>query len=196
VDEAPTIDDVLRRAFERVDDDDVRLFYQYFDELKDRVRRHLRHKARSMPGESAVAQSALFSMICDVTLAQIPLSDVDQDGHPALWRLLLKYIERHCNKWNKYYRAMKHKVIEVPLAAGDSDGPGIDPPDRRGPAGDEEAVGAALEALHTMLTPRQRRVADLTAANRTLEEIAGELGCSESLVSMEKKAIRKLLESA
>jgi DNA-binding CsgD family transcriptional regulator len=186
---------MLRRAFARVDDDDVRLFYCYFDELKDSVRGHLRRKARSVPGESAVAQSALFSMLCDVTLARIPLSDVDADGHPALWQLLLKYIERHCEKWNKYYRAKRFKGTEVPLAGGDSGGPGIDPPDYRASAGDEEAVGEALAALHAKLTQRQRRVADLTAEGRTLKQIAGELNCSESLVSMEKKAIRKLLET-
>ena len=56
-------------------------------------------------------------------------------------------------------------------------------------------VGAVLEALYANLTARQRRVADLTVAGRTLEQIAAELGCSESLVSLEKKTIRKLLEN-
>jgi DNA-binding CsgD family transcriptional regulator len=196
VGDAPPLDEMLRRALGRVDDADVRLFYRYFDELKGHVRRYLGRKARKSPGESAVAQSALLSLFCDVTLAQVPLADVDEHGYPALWPLLLKYIERHCNKWNKYYRARKRKAAEVPLAAADSGGPGIDPPDHRGPADDEEAVGAALEALHANLTPRQRRVADLTAGGRTLEEIAQELNCSQSLVSMEKKAIRRLLETA
>jgi hypothetical protein len=36
----------------------------------------------------------------------------------------------------------------------------------------------------------------LAAQGRTLEETATALGCSESLVSLEKKAIRVLLETA
>lgn len=194
--DAPALEDMLRRAFERVDDDDVRLFYLYFEELKEHVRRYLGEKARQLPGESAVAQSALFSLFCNVTLARLPLSGTDEYGYPVLWPLLLLYIERHCNKWNKYYRAKKRKAAVVPLAAGEAGHTAVEPPDYRGSSDDEAMVGEALEALYARLTSRQRCVADLTAAGRTLEEIAEELDCSESLVSMEKKAIRKLLETA
>jgi hypothetical protein len=187
--EAPAIDDMLRGVLERVDNDDVRLFYDYFDELKQHVRKYLSRKARLFPGESHVAQSALFSMFCDLAVQQIPLADVDEHGYPMLWPLLLKYIERHCEKWKKYYRAKKRQGPEVSLAC-------VDPPDHRAPADDEQAVGAALSALYDKLKPRQRRVADLAAQGHTLEEIAAALGCSESLVSLEKKAIRVLLETA
>lgn len=194
--DAPPIEEMIRGAFARADNDDVRLFYRYFEELKEQVRKYLGPKARKSPGESAVAHSALFSMLCDVTLQEVPLSDVDEHGYPALWPLLLKYIERHCNKWNKYYRAKKRKAAVVPLAAGEAGHTAVEPPDYRGSSDDEAMVGEALEALYARLTSRQRCVADLTAAGRTLEEIAEELDCSESLVSMEKKAIRKLLETA
>jgi len=39
-------------------------------------------------------------------------------------------------------------------------------------------------------------VADLSAQGRTLVEIATELDCSESLVSLEKKNIRRIIERA
>jgi DNA-binding CsgD family transcriptional regulator len=118
----------------------------------------------------------------------IPLHDVDESGYPMVWPLLLKYLERHCEKWKKYYRAAKRSGAEVPLTCGD-------PPDHRTSSGDEETVGEALAALYQRLTPRQRRVADLSAQGRTLAETAAELGCSESLVSLEKKAIRRMLET-
>lgn len=191
-DEVPPLDEMLRRDLSRLNDD-VRLFYAYFEELKQHVRRYLGRKARVFPGDSAVAESALLSLFCNATLAGLSLAAVDEEGYPALWPLLLLYIERHCNKWNKYYRAKKRQAVEVPLSAG---GPRPDPPDYRAPADEEAAVGAALEGLYAQLTPRQRRVADLSVAGRTLEQIAAELGCSESLVSLEKKAIRKLLENA
>jgi DNA-binding CsgD family transcriptional regulator len=192
--DVPSIDDMLKSAFRRVDDEDVRLFYAYFEELKRHVRKYLSGKARLFPGESHIAHSALFSMFCDLAVQQIPLQDTDEHGYPMLWPLLLKYLERHCEKWKKYYRAKKRRGTEVPLAC--ATGPGLDPADYRAPAGDEETVGAALASLYARLTPRQRRVADLSAQGRTLEEIAAALGCSESLVSLEKKAIRALLESA
>lgn len=189
----PSIDEILSRVFQQVDNEDVQLFYNYFEELKGHVRKYLSGKARYFPGESHVAQSALVSMFCDVAIQQVPIADVDEHGYPMLWPMLLKYIERHCEKWKKYYRAKKRRGTEIGLNAGDAAGRSIDPPDYRS-GDDEEAVGAALAALYEKLTPRQRRVADLTAQDKTLEEIANELGCSESLVSLEKKAIRNLLE--
>src|SRR5262245_39115585 len=131
--DAPSLDDMLRGALARVDDEDVRLFYRYFDELKQHVRRYLSGKARQFPGESHIAQSALFSLFCDLAVVQVPLQDTDEYGYPMLWPLLLKYIERHCDKWKKYYRAKKRRAAEVPLSA-------LEPADHRGPAGDEEAV--------------------------------------------------------
>jgi hypothetical protein len=193
--DAPAIDAMLRDVFHRVDNDDVQLFYAYFDELKRHVQKYLSHKARLMPGTSHIAQSALFSMFCDVTLQQIPLGDVDEYGYPMLWPLLLKYIERHCDKWKKYYTVKKRRGTQVSLDTGARSGLAIDTPDRRAPTDDEAAVGEALAALYEKLTPRQRRVADLSAQGNTLEEIAAQLRCSESLVSLEKKAIRKVLES-
>jgi DNA-binding CsgD family transcriptional regulator len=195
MDKVPGIDDMLRSAFAHVNDDDVRLFYDYFEELKRHVRRYLSGKARLFPGESHVAQSALFSMFCDLSVQQVPLQDVDEHGYPMLWPLLLKYIERHCDKWKKYYRAQKRQGTEVSLAPASAERTGFDPADHRAPADDEEALGAALTELYQKLTPRQRQIADLSAQGRTLEEIATELRCSESLVSLEKKAIRKVLET-
>ena len=192
---APPLHEMLRRDLSRLSDDDVRLFFAYFDELKQQVRKYLCGKARLFPGTSAVANSALFSLFCNATLAGLSLADLDEEGYPALWPLLLLCIERHCNKWNKYYRAKKRNAVEVPLTADNSAAATIDPADYRAGADEEAAVGSALEALYARLTPRQRRVADLTVAGHTLEQIAQELGCSESLVSLEKKAIRKLLEN-
>src|SRR5262249_54040481 len=151
--ETPPLSDMLRSLFERVDNDDVRLFYQYFDELKTHVRKYLTGKARQVPGTSHVAQSALFSLFCDVVVQQIPLQDVDEHGCRMLRPLLLKDIERQCEKWKKSYRAKKGKGAEVSLAAADAGRPSLDLPDHRGPAGDEEAVGAALDELYERLTP-------------------------------------------
>jgi hypothetical protein len=194
--DAPSIDDVLRRAFDHVDDEEVRLFYAYFDDLKRHVRRYLSGKARFYPGESHVAQSAMFSLFCDLAVQDIPLQDTDEHGYPMLWPLLLKYVERHCEKWKKYFRAKKRSGPELRLGGAGADTAGFDPADHRGAESEEETVGAVLAALYEKLTPRQRRVADLSAQGKTLEEIAGQIGCSESLVSLEKKAIRNLLEAS
>src|SRR6266704_2877308 len=91
--DTPPFDDVLRQALRRLDNDDVRLFYEYLEDLKRRAARSLSGKARMMPGASAVAASALLSLLCDLAVLDIPLSDVDDQGRPAVWPLLLKYVE-------------------------------------------------------------------------------------------------------
>ncbi len=191
----PSIDDMLRRAFDRVDDDDVALFYAYLSELKQHVRRHLNRNVRSFPGESGIAQSALFSFFRDAAEQNVPLQDVDEDGYPMLWPLLLKYLERHCEKWKKYFRAKKRSGIVVSADSAGIDGATFDMVDHRTPAPDEESIESALVALSARMTERQRQIANLTAAGRTLEQIATEVGCSESLVSLEKKSIRRLIET-
>jgi hypothetical protein len=194
--DTPALDHVLRNALSGLDNEDVRLFYSYFEELKGLARSLLRRKARAFPGESAVAHSALLSLLADVTFHQIPLTDVDEEGYPALWPLLLKYIERHCNKWNKYYRAKKRQGKEVALGTHGESQPAVDPADA-GPSPAEEAEFAeAWEVLEQRLAPRQYQVATLAAQGRTLEEIARALGCSETTVSNDKKAIRSVLEKA
>jgi hypothetical protein len=90
--DAPPFDQTLRQALTGLDTDDVRLFYQYFEELKAEVRKYLGGKARVMPGESAIAHSALLSLFCDLALQQIPLSDTDEYGYPMLCDLALQQI--------------------------------------------------------------------------------------------------------
>jgi hypothetical protein len=62
----PAFDDVLRKARSGLGNDDVRIFYDYFEELQRHTRRHLGRKAQVMPGETAVAHSALLSLFCDL----------------------------------------------------------------------------------------------------------------------------------
>jgi hypothetical protein len=114
---SPSLDKVLEQVLSGVENDDVLVFYQYFDQLRSRVRSKLIAKARASVGESAVLHSALLSMFVDVSSLKIPLNELDSDGRPMLWPLLLKYIERHCNKWNSYYRAKKIKQ-EFPIGPG------------------------------------------------------------------------------
>lgn len=197
--DTPRFDDVLRQALNGLSNDDVRIFFDYFEELKRQARQYLRGKARTLPGSSAVVQSALLSMLCDLSLQQIPLADVDEHGYPALWPLLLKYIERHCDKWNKYYQAKKRQGAEVPLAPGRGsadDSPSLDPADYRAPAAAEKDFMSALEALEASLTPEERLVLEGRLKDETLEAIAAKIGRAESTVSNRLSRIRALLEGA
>ena len=194
----PTFDDVLRQALAGLDNEDVRIFYDYFEDLKRRVRAHLGRPAAVVPGPSAVAQSALLSMFCDLAIQQIPLGDVDEYGCPMLWPLLLKYLERHCDKWNKYYLALKRKATVLSLEAGRADvegAPGIDPPDHRAPAEAEAAYIAACEALAARLSAEEQAVLEGRLKDETLEEIAQRIGRCESTVSNRLNHIRAVLEA-
>src|SRR5262249_23149231 len=142
-------------------------FYDYFDELRAQVRRclggHLGRKAGVFPGETAIGVSALLSLFCDVAAQNVPLSDVDEYGYPMLWPLLLKYVERHCNKWNAYYRTAKRGAAETSLDA--------DPVDYRADAG-ESALAEACEALYARLTEAEQKVLEGRLRGETLKEIA------------------------
>ena len=194
----PTFDDVLRQALAGLDNEDVRIFYDYFEDLKRRVRAHLGRPAAVVPGPSAVAQSALLSMFCDLAIQQIPLDDVDEYGCPMLWPLLLKYLERHCDKWNKYYLALKRNATVLPLEprrAGDEGAPGIDPPDRRAPADAETAWADAVAKLVAQLTKEEQQVLEGRLKDETLEQIALRIGRCESTVSNRLSHIRVVLEA-
>jgi DNA-directed RNA polymerase specialized sigma24 family protein len=185
----PTFDDVLRQALAGLDNEDVCIFYDYFEDLKRRVRGHLGRKAAVVPGPSAVAQSALLSMFCDLAIQQIPLGDVDEYGCPMLWPLLLKYLERHCDKWNKYYKTLKRDATVLPLK------PGIDPPDHRAPADAETAWAAAVAKLVAQLTPEEQDVLERRLKDETLVDIAQGIGRAESTVSNRLSRIRAVLEA-
>jgi hypothetical protein len=59
--DTPPFHESLRNALAGLDDDDVRIFYDYFEELKSQIRRHLTGKARYVPGTSPVSHSAVVS---------------------------------------------------------------------------------------------------------------------------------------
>jgi ECF sigma factor len=196
--DAPPFDATLEQALAGLDNEGVRIFYAYFEDLKQQARRHLSRKARALPGDSAVAQSALVSLFCDLALTQVPLTDVDEHGYPMLWPLLLKYLERHCDKWNKYYRAKKRKGIEVSLAASPptEDAPDIEPADYRAPADDESGFAEACEALSARLSNEERAVLEGRLKGETLEQIAARIRRSESTVSNRLNRISTLLQTA
>jgi ECF sigma factor len=193
--DAPTFDETLQQALAGGDNEGVRIFYAYFEDLKRLARRHLGRKARSMPGESAVAQSALLSLFCDLALTTIPFTDVDEHGKPMLWPCLLKYVERHCDKWNKYYLAKKRSGVEVSLAGSAEEG-GFDPADHRAPADDETRFAEALEALAIRLSDEELAILEGRLKDESLEQLAARIGRAESTVSNRLNRIRALLETA
>jgi RNA polymerase sigma factor (sigma-70 family) len=193
--DTPPFDDVLRQALQGLDNEDVRLFYEYFEDLKRRAARSLGSKARVMPGASAVVASALLSLLCDLAVLQIPLNDVDDQGRPALWPLLLNYVERHCDKWNKWHQAKMRQGIEVSLHAAADAARTIDPEDYRAPVGDEERFAAALEQLCERLSDEERRVLEARLAGKSLPEIALLIERSENTVSNRLARIREVLQT-
>jgi RNA polymerase sigma factor (sigma-70 family) len=189
-------DDVLRQALRGVKSDDVQIFYEYFDDLKRQARRQLQGRARLVPGDSAVAHSALLSLIADLAAHRVPLADVDEFGCPMLWPLLLKYIERHCNKWNKFYRAKKRTGATVSLEHGAHPASRIDPVDYRAAFDDEDRFEAACRAFYEQLTAEERRIVELRFQDKSLAEIAAAIGRAEATVSNRLKRIRDLLQTA
>ncbi len=218
--DTPEFQEVLRQAMQGVDNECVRLLYEYFEELKRHACRFLCSKARIMPGASAVVASALDSLICDVALRDVLAEVKDQklrsyiagrverlegagpgegdDGRPALWARLLVYVERHCDKWKKWHQAKMRKGTEMSLY-GDGSAT-IDVEDYRAP-GDEEGRWEerlrleALEPLCARLTEEEIPVLLLRLGGETLAQIAQTIERSENTVSNRLAHIRGLLET-
>ena len=184
----PSFDHVLDQALAAQRNDDVRIFYEYFEVLKGKVRAKATSKVKAAVGESAVVQSALFSLFEDVRHAGLPLDDRDHLGRPALWPLLLRHIERHCDKWNKYYRVRNERGF-----GGSDSQAGFDPADPRGDALTEGDVRGVCDELAARMTAQESAVFGSWVAGHTLEESAAAVGCSEAKVSYLRKRIRDYL---
>jgi DNA-binding CsgD family transcriptional regulator len=193
--DTPPFDDVLQQALEGLDNEDVRFFYEFVDDLKHTAARSLGGKARVMPGASAVAASALWSLLCDLAILKISLCDVDDQGRPALWPLMLKYVERHCDKWNKWHQAKMRQGVEVSLHGNVDGSRTIDPEDHRAPADDDERFAAALERLYAQLSDEERQVLGARLAGKSLAEIALLIGRAENTVSNRLARIREVLQT-
>jgi hypothetical protein len=186
--DAASFDCVLKQALQGLDNEDVSISYDYFEDLKHQVRKRLDTKAGTVPGDSAIAQSALFSLFCDLALRDVPLSDVDDYGVPMLWPLLVKYAERHCNKWNKYYRAHKRTAAVVSLED--------DPADHRASAAAGGDFVLAWETFYARLSLQDRQIVELRLQDKGLDQIAEAIERSQSTVSSRLQQIRQVLESA
>src|SRR5262245_10729699 len=191
--DTPPFDEVLQQALQGLDKEDVRLSYESCVALKRWAAQALSGKARRFPGASGVAASALLSLLCDLAVLKVPLSDVDDQGRPAVWPLLLQYVERHCDKWNKWHQAKMRRGAEVSLHGAADAGRTIDPEDYRAPADDEGEFAAALERLCAQLSEEERRVLEARLAGKSLAEIALLIERSENTVSNRLAHIREVL---
>ena len=184
----PTFDQVLDSAIHGERSDDVQAFYEYFEALKSKVKAKATARVKSALGESAIVQSAIFSMFEDVRELGIPMDDRDELGRPMLWPLLLRYLERHCDKWNKYYNRRKEQSLGT--IGGDRD---FDPADSGADAFDEGQIERVCETLTGKLTAEEREIFQLWVAGQSLEQTSQALSCSEAKVSYLRKRIRDLL---
>jgi DNA-directed RNA polymerase specialized sigma24 family protein len=186
----PPFDTVLDQALAGQQNDDVRIFYEYFDALKGKVRAKATKKVKAAVGESAVVQSAIFSLFEDIRIAGIPMNERDDAGRPMLWPLLLRYLERHCDKWNKYYKIRAEQGF-----GGTESQAGFDPVDPQGDVLSEASVVAICESLAASMTAQEVAVFESWVDGHTLEQSAAEVGCSEAKVSYLRKRIRDSLTS-
>jgi RNA polymerase sigma factor (sigma-70 family) len=111
---------------------------------------------------------------------------VDEYGYPMLWPLLLKYVERHCNKWKAYYRAEKRRGTQIPLT---------DLPDQRAAASEEAEFVAVYEELCRQLDQEEQEILEARLCGLSLEEIAQLIGRSKSTVANRLQRIRAVMEA-
>lgn len=169
---------------------DVAHYYQHFERLKGFARRQLQGKARDKVGASDIVQSALFSMVRDIEAANVPLLDLDQEGQPLLMPLLFRYLDRHCDKWNKHFQTLKRGGAEVPLGNSQIAEPATS---------DDLFDRQLLEQIETFsrdLTEQEQRVFACWMDQQTLSETSRITGLSETRISALRKLIRERLAAA
>lgn len=168
-------------------------YNRYVQDVIRAARRHLRSKVRAKVGSDAVANSVLHSFFAHHTAEDIDLSDEQN-----LWPLLLKITLRHCEKWNKRFRAAKRNTVEVSLVVGSQsagESPNdIDLPDHG--ASPEEAVMLAdfIEHVLNHVSPLQQRIFELRREGQTIKQIADEVGMSQATINRNLREIYKLLD--
>jgi RNA polymerase sigma factor (sigma-70 family) len=183
----PTYAHLLTRLRQGDRDAQTLVFERYVQDLIRSAQAHLRKLPKLKVGASAVVQSALLSFFEN----HLPdTADLEADG---LWGLLLENTLRHCEKWNKRFRAQKRRTPEVSINAPDGKGTALDLADA-GP-GPEDQVAETdylvylFRELDARLTERQRQVLLLRQTGATVREIAEQLGTSKATVDREWKEI-------
>src|SRR4051812_5826947 len=100
-------------------DAQTEVFDRYAHDVIRAVSRRLRRRPAVTVGADAVAQSVLLSFF-----ARHVADEVDLRDEGSLWALLLEIAIRHCERWNKRFRAAKRDARPAPVGAG-----GVDPED-------------------------------------------------------------------
>jgi DNA-binding CsgD family transcriptional regulator len=172
------------------------LFEQYHELLLREVERQLRHRPKKDSKQGDVALSVLLSYFGNhVETAELPRLQ------GAVSELLQDITRRHCEKWNRRYRAGKRRprgsVLPIGVSTEGPDGapqPGFDVTDS-GPTAEELASAAdevifILEELPRRLSKRQREILGLKHQGCQLQEIAARIGASPRTVSAEWAQIR------
>jgi DNA-directed RNA polymerase specialized sigma24 family protein len=169
-------------------DAQVQVFRAYLHRVIALARVRLKSRVKQAVGEDAVALSAMASFFLNHTEKMIDLQDEN-----SLWGLLSEITLRHCEKWNKRFRAKKRAGTEVPLGSA-RDEHFFDPQDPApGPATDAGFVDIYTQFLE-QLSDRQRQVAEQQLQGSTVAESADALQISQSTVLRERREVKRILE--
>ena len=168
----------------------ARVFEAYYQQVIGEACRLLRWRVKEAVEPANVAASVLSSFFSNHTEDAIDLHAPD-----GVWGLLLEMTLRHCEKWNKRFRARKRRPAGgvTPIGDGSEEGGVVPADDAPGP---EEAVDEAdyyahlVRELEALLSERQRTVLALHLSGRRADEIADRIGFARPTVDRELAAIR------
>jgi RNA polymerase sigma-70 factor (ECF subfamily) len=161
-----------------------RFFNTYGPALERLAARAIEPQMRRRFGPESIAQSVCRTFLRRARGDGFELTDGD-----ALWRLLCAIALTKVREKVRFH--MRHRRgldREVPLDADGRDPHGVSP-DRSPPPDEQAAFADAFAHLVESLEDEERRVLELRLEDRTQQEIAAEVGCSERTV---RRLMRRL----
>lgn len=164
-------------GLEAGDEDAATAFYERYGPVLERfAANHLATVMLRRIGPDEVAHS-----VCRTFFRRVQGERLQIDGKDRVWNLLCAITLAKARKGARFHGAQK-RGVDREQTATDGHDPTSDAPTRDASPEEAAAFAEQLQQFLDTLTDEERRIVLLRLEQRTQDEIAAELGCSERTV--------------
>jgi DNA-binding CsgD family transcriptional regulator len=180
------------------DDAHTAVWVRYWQKVIGKTCTKLKWRVKEVYEPGNVAASVMSSFFQHHTE-----DDIDVQAEDGIWDLLIEVTLRHCEKWNKRFRAKKRKregsLLPIGVERAGTDGKpdaGFDPDDdevRPDLIDEADYLAHLLHKLNTRLNDRGRQVVALHLSGLTNADVGQSIGISKTRVDQLFVQIKKMV---